>query len=201
MGYKDRRVDAYIDKAAAFAQPILNHLRELVHRGCPEIEETLKWGMPAFEYRGLLGGMAAFKSHATFSLWKHELVLGEKAAKHAMGQFGRLTSLQDLPPDKILLGYIRRAAKLNEAGIKAPSRNRARPGEKRELVVPDFFIVALKKNKKAQENFAKFSYSHKKEYVEWLTDAKREATRRKRLEMCLAWIADGKPQNWKYKGC
>jgi len=142
MSNKNPRVDAYIDKAAAFAQPILNHLRELVHRACPGIEETLKWGMPAFEYRGLLGGMAAFKNHATFSLWKHELVLGQKAAKHALGQFGRLTSLQDLPPDKILLGYIRIAAKLNEAGIKAPSGNRARPGARRDLVVPDFFVVA-----------------------------------------------------------
>lgn len=198
MGTKDPRVDRYIANAAEFARPILNHLRALVHEGCPEVEETLKWSMPSFVYKGLLCGMAAFKQHATFGFWKHELVLGKTAESEGMGQFGRLTSLQDLPSDKRLLGYIRKAAELNASGIKAPARLRAKPGAKREIVVPNYFATALKKNKAALVNFEKFSYSHKKEYVEWLTGAKREETRERRLATAVAWIAEGKPQNWKY---
>jgi uncharacterized protein YdeI (YjbR/CyaY-like superfamily) len=198
MGKKDPRIDAYIARSAGFAQPILNHLRELVHRGCPEVEETLKWSMPSFVCKGILCGMAAFKQHVTFGFWKHDLVMGETGEKEGMGQFGRITSLKDLPAEKVLLGYIRKAVALNEAGIKAPARTRAKPGEKRELAVPDYFVAALKKNKTAKANFEKFSYSHKKEYVEWLTGAKREDTRQKRLQTALAWIAKGKSQNWKY---
>ena len=201
MRKTDPRIDAYIVKSAGFAQPILNHLRELVHRGCPEVEETLKWSRPSFVYKGLMCGMAAFKQHATFGFWKHELVTGRTGEKEGMGQFGRITSLKDLPAEKVLLGYIRKAVTLNEAAIKAPAPARAKPGEKRELVVPDYFVAALKKNKTAQANFEKFSYSHKKEYVEWLTGAKREDTRQKRLQTALAWIAEGKSQNWKYARC
>jgi uncharacterized protein YdeI (YjbR/CyaY-like superfamily) len=201
MGKRDTRVDAYIAKSAGFAQPILNHLRELVHRGCPEVEETLKWSRPSFVHKGLLCGMAAFKQHATFGFWKHELVVGKTGEKEGMGQFGRITSLKDLPAEKVLLGYIRKAVTLNEAGIKAPAPTRAKPGEKRELAVPDYFVAALKKNKTAQANYENFSYSHKKEYVEWLTGAKREDTRQKRLQTALAWIAEDKSQNWKYARC
>ena len=201
MGKRDPRVDAYIAKSADFAQPILKHIRELVHRGCPEVEETLKWSMPSFAYKGLLCGMAAFKQHATFGFWKHELVVGKADEKEGMGQFGRITSLKELPSSKVLLEYIRKAASLNDAGIKAPSRTRAKPGEKRELAVPDYLVAALEKNKVAQANFEKFSYSHKKEYVEWLTGAKREETRQKRLQTALAQIAEGKSQNWKYAKC
>jgi len=118
-----------------------------------------------------------------------------------MGQFGRIKSLEDLPAQDALLGYIRKAAALNEAGIKAPAHSRAKPGETRELAVPDYLVAALKKNKLAQANFERFSYSHKKEYVDWLTSAKREETRRKRLQTALAWIAEGKSQNWKYMRC
>jgi uncharacterized protein YdeI (YjbR/CyaY-like superfamily) len=145
--------------------------------------------------------MAAFKQHATFGFWKYELIVGKAAATTGMGQFGKLTSLEDLPPDKTLLNYIRKAVELNEAGIKAPRPNRARPGEKRELAVPEFLVAALKKNQQARAHFENFSYSHKKEYVEWLTQAKREATRDRRLEVALAQIAQGKPQNWKYLRC
>jgi uncharacterized protein YdeI (YjbR/CyaY-like superfamily) len=198
MGKEDPRIDAYIAKSAVFAQPILNHLRDLVHQGCPEVEEMLKWSMPSFVYKGLLCGMAAFKQHVTFGFWKHELVVGRAAEKEGMGQFGRLSSLKDLPADKVLLGYIRKAVALNEAGIKAPAHTRAKPGEKREIAVPDYLVAALKKNNAARANFEKFSYSHKKEYVEWLAGAKREETRQKRLQTALAWIAEGKSQNWKY---
>jgi uncharacterized protein YdeI (YjbR/CyaY-like superfamily) len=198
MGKHDPRIDAYIANSPGFAQPILKHLRELVHRGCPQVQETLKWSMPSFVYKGLLCGMAAFKRHATFGFWKHELVVGKPGEKEGMGQFGRITSVKDLPAQKVLLGYIRKAVELNEAGIKAPRPNRARPGEKREIAVPDYLVAALKKNKKAQANFEEFSYSHKKEYVEWLTGAKREETRQKRLQTALAWIAQGKSQNSKH---
>jgi uncharacterized protein YdeI (YjbR/CyaY-like superfamily) len=201
MGKKDPRIDAYIAKSAGFAQPILKHLRELVHRSCPEAEETLKWSMPSNVYKGMLCGMAAFKQHATFGFWQHELVVGKTGEKAGMGQFGRITSLKDLPAQKVLLGYIRKAVALNEAGIKAPARTRAKPGVKRELTVPDYLVAALKKNKTAQANFEHFSYSHKKEYVEWLTGAKREETRQKRLQTARAWIAEGKSQNWKYMRC
>jgi uncharacterized protein YdeI (YjbR/CyaY-like superfamily) len=201
MGKKDRRIDVYIGKSAEFARPILEHVRELVHQACPEVEETIKWSMPSFVYKGLLCGMAAFKQHATFNFWKHELVVGKAKSDGAMGQFGRITSIKDLPTDETLLGYIQKAMQLNEAGIKTRTRARHKPGEKRELSVPDYFIGALKKNKAAQINFDKFSYSHKKEYVEWLTQAKREETRQKRLITAVAWIAEGKSQNWKYMQC
>ena len=146
----------------------------------------------------MLCGMAAFKQHATFGFWQHELVVGKTGEKAGMGQFGRITSLKDLPARKVLMGYIRKAVALNEAGIKPPAPTRAQPGEKRELAVPDYLVAALKNNKTAQANFENFSYSHKKEYVEWLTGAKREDTRQKRLQTALAWIAEGKSQNWKY---
>ncbi len=201
MGKRDERVDAYLAQAPEFARPILAHLREVVHEGCPAVEETLKWSMPSFDYKGLLCGMAAFKQHATFGFWKHELVVGGTAERTAMGSFGRLLSLRDLPSKKILLGYIRKAAALNDAGVKAPSRARAKSGTKRELTVPDFLLAALKSNPKAAANFEQFSYSHKREYVEWLTGAKREETRQKRLQTALAWIAEGKTQNWKYMNC
>jgi uncharacterized protein YdeI (YjbR/CyaY-like superfamily) len=200
MSKKDPRVDAYIENAAEFARPILKHLRALVHQGCPEVEETIKWRMPSFTYKGLLCGLAAFKQHATFGFWKHELVMGKNGENYGMGQFGRMTSLKDLPSDKVILGYIRKAVELNDAGVKTP-RNRAKPGEKRELTVPDYFVAALRKNKTAKANFENFSYSHKKEYIEWLTEAKRDETRQKRLETAVAWIAGGKSRNWKYANC
>jgi len=140
MGKKDPRIDAYIAKSAGFARPILKHLRQLVHQGCPEVEETIKWSMPAFGCEGLLCHMAAFKQHVAFGFWKGELVLGKKQETEGMGQFGRITSLRDLPPDETLLGYIRKAAELNNAGVKAPSRPRAKAEAKRDLAVPDYFF-------------------------------------------------------------
>ena len=201
MGRRDPRVDAYIEKSAAFAQPILKHLRELVHRECPEVEETLKWSMPSFVYKGILCGMAAFKHHAAFHFWKHKVVVGETANKEAMGQFGRIGSLKDLPSDAVLLRYIRKAAKLNQEGIKSPARMRSKPSQNRELTVPDYLLAVLRKNASAKSNFENFSYSHKKEYVEWLTEARREETRKMRLETALVWITEGKPRNWKYMRC
>ena len=196
MGRRDRRVDAYIAKSAEFAKPILKRLRQLVHKGCPEVEETLKWSSPAFMYKGMLCGMAAFKEHAVFGFWKHKLLLGSnKGAAGAMGSYGRLTSLTDLPSDKIILDYIKKAIALNDAGIKY-ARPKFKP--KNPLRVPSYLRSALSSNKKAQSTFDNFSYSHKKEYIEWITEAKTEETRNKRIEIALEWMAEGKSRNWKY---
>lgn len=193
MGKKDPRVDAYIEKSADFAKPILKHLREIVHKGCPDVEETIKWGMPAFDYKGILGGMAAFKAHCAFNLWKGSL-LGAKN-RDAMGQFGRITALSDLPKDSVLLGYVEEAVRLNAEGVKAPRR----PKEpKKPLETPDDLARALKKNAKARETFEAFSPSHRREYVEWITEAKTEETRKKRLGTAIEWMAEGKPRMWKY---
>ena len=203
MAKKDPRVDACIAKSAAFAQPILKHIRKLVHFGCPEVEETIKWQFPSFMYKGMLCGMAAFKNHCTFGFWKHELIFGkEKLAangeERGMGQFGRITSLSDLPKDDVLLRYIKEAVRLNDEGIKVPSR--AKP-KKKALIVPDYFMKELKKNTKALAVFEGFSYSHKKEYTEWITEAKAEDTRKRRLETAIQWMTEGKARNWKYMNC
>jgi uncharacterized protein YdeI (YjbR/CyaY-like superfamily) len=201
MPKTDPRVDSYIDKAAPFARPILKHLRKLVHTGCPDVEETMKWSMPSFTYKGILCGMAAFKEHCTFGFWKHDLVVGNTGApraEEAMGSFGRITELSDLPGNEVLLGYIRKAAELNDAGIKKPAPSK-KPRE--ELKIPSSLLAALKKHKGAWEIFEGFSYSHKKEYVEWIMEAKREETRDKRVASAITWIAQGKSRNWKYANC
>jgi uncharacterized protein YdeI (YjbR/CyaY-like superfamily) len=195
-------MDAYISNAPGFARPILNHLRALVHAACPEVEETMKWSRPHFLYKGLLCGMSAFKHHCTFGFWAGELVLGKKGEslpKQGMGHFGRITSLKDLPGDDELLALIRKAAELNDRGVKRPSTPRA--AGNRELIVPDYLTAALSRNKKARATFEAFSYSHKKEYVEWITDAKREETRQKRIKTMLGWLAEGRSRNWKYASC
>ena len=198
MPKKDPRVDAYIRKSAHFAQPILKHLRSVIHAACPEVEETVKWNMPSFMYKGILCGMAAFKGHCTFGFWKHALVVGERDQQNeAMGQFGRITSIADLPSDKILIGYIKKAMQLNDAGIRLPRT--VKP--KKELVVPGDLTAALKKNGKAKAAFENFTPSHKREYVEWITEAKRDETRQQRLRTTIEWLAKGKPRNWKYMNC
>ena len=200
MGKKDARVDAYIAKSPGFAKPILDHLRELVHAGCPKVEETMKWSFPHFMHQGILCSMAAFKQHCTFGFWRGSLIFGQgQTEKEAMGQFGRITTLADLPADEILLGHLEKAVALNETGVKPPPK----PGskEKKELVVPDFFMAVLRGNKKALGTFESFSYSHKKEYVEWITEAKTEETRQRRIATAIEWLAEGKPRHWKYANC
>jgi uncharacterized protein YdeI (YjbR/CyaY-like superfamily) len=201
MPKTDPRTDAYIAKSAAFAQPILRHLRKLVHEACPEVEETIKWSFPCFMHQGMLCSMAAFKAHCTFGFWKGALVLDDqgKANADAMGQFGRITQLGDLPSDKLLLRYIKKAAQLNEAGIKLPKK--PKPKAARTIEVPAELQAALNKDKKALSTFEAFSYSHKKEYIDWVTEAKREETRKKRLRTAVEWLAKGKPRNWKYTNC
>jgi uncharacterized protein YdeI (YjbR/CyaY-like superfamily) len=194
MGSKDPRVDAYIAKSADFAKPILTHIRKLVHSACPDAEETMKWSVPHFDYKGMMCGMAAFKEHCAFNLWKASLVLDVTDEKEAMGQFGRLTSARDLPSDRTMIGYIRKAARLNEEGVKVSRKSTP----KAPLKVPTYFQAALKKNAPAHKAFAAFSPSQQREYVEWLDEAKADATREKRLQTAIAWIAEGKVRNWKY---
>ena len=199
MGTWDPRFDAYIDKAAPFARPILSHLREVVHAACPEVVEEIKWSSPHFTYRSKpLAHMAAFKQHCGFGFWKGSLVVepGDEKAAEAAGQFGRITSLGDLPPDEVLAGYVHQAMKLTDSGEKAPARPNKHP--KPELVVPDDMAAALAQNPAAQAVFDDFSPSHRREYVEWITDAKSEATREKRLEQAVEWIAEGKTRHWRY---
>lgn len=193
MAKKDPRVDDYIKKAQPFARPLLNHLRRLIHRGCPKVEETIKWRMPFFDYKGPVCFMAAFKQHAVFGFWKGKLLFGSED-EGAMGHFGRLTSIEDLPADKKLIGHIRQAAELNERGIQ---RKRP-PRGTQEVTVPADLKSALVKNSKARKAFDAFSYSHRKEYVDWITEAKRDETRKRRLKTTIQWLAQGKPQNWKY---
>ena len=178
MPKKDPRIDAYIAKSAEFARPILKHIRKVVHAGCPNVVETMKWSMPHFDYKSVMCGMAAFKEHCTFGFWKAELIVdgASNAEAEAMGHFGRITSLADLPNEKTLISYVRKAARLNEKGVKAPWR--ARQKKKPPLTIPDYFSAALKKNAKARKSFENFSPSNKREYVEWVSEAKREETRR-----------------------
>jgi uncharacterized protein YdeI (YjbR/CyaY-like superfamily) len=195
MGKRDPRVDAYIGKSAAFAKPILTHLRAVVHDACPEVEETIKWSFPHFDYQGeMMCSMASFKGHCAFGFWKASLVLGDKAADGAMGHLGRITSLDDLPSERTLTSYIRKAAKLNDQGIKVERVRRAKPA----FEVPADLTKALRKNRKALTTFDAFPPSHQREYVEWIVDARSKDTRTRRLETAVEWIAEGKPRNWKY---
>ncbi|KRA20478.1 YdeI/OmpD-associated family protein [Lysobacter sp. Root604] len=199
MPQHDPRIDAYIAQAAEFARPILEQVRGVVHKACPEVEETLKWGMPSFVYRGrILCGMAAFKQHASFGFWQGANIVGPDGRKgeEAMGQFGRLTRLADLPSKRELGGYVQQAMALIDAGVKRPTTKSAQP--KPPLAVPEDLAAALKKNAPARKTFEAFPPSHRREYVEWIVEAKREATRLKRVQQAVEWLAEGKHRNWKY---
>src|SRR5207248_4803165 len=184
MARKDPRVDGYIRRAAPFARPILKHLPKIVHNGWPDVEETIKWNSPFFEHNGIVCFMAAFKEHCVFGFWKGSLIFGAKH-KGAMGHFGRIISISDLPDAKTLAGYVRKAAELNEAGVR---KSRPRSRAKQRVNVPPSLKTALQKNVKALKTFENFSYSHKKEYVDWITDAKRDETRKRRLQTTIEWL-------------
>jgi uncharacterized protein YdeI (YjbR/CyaY-like superfamily) len=201
MGTRSSAVDAYIAKSAPFARPILEKLRSLFHKACPEVEETIKWGFPHFEHRGVLGSMAAFKQHASFGFWKGSLMSDPRGLFRGIGKTTmaalKVQTLADLPPDKVLLAYIKEAVKLNEEGVKSP-RPKKKVVKKKPVQAPDYFLAALRKQPKALAAFEAFSPSHKREYVEWITEAKQDATRQRRMETAVEWIAEGKPRNWKY---
>ena len=206
---RDPRVDTYIAKAATFAQPILTHLRDVIHKACPDAQEEMKWSRPFFLHGDtILCNLSAFKEHCSFGFWGAEIgkVLHEDGILQngGMGSLGKITSLKDLPPDKQLLGYIRKAADLIDSGqgdnrivvarrvVKAPKPATETPAE---------FAVALKKNKTAGKAYAAFSPSCKREYDEWIADAKRPETRDRRIAQAIEWIAEGKQRNWKYQNC
>ena len=203
------KVDAYLAKVQPFAQPIMTRLRELVHEGCPEVEETIKWGRPFFQYRGaILCNMSAFKEHCSFGFWGEEIgaVLREAKVLRAegMGSLGRITDVTHLPSDKLMLGWIRQAAAFVESGqYTSPiaARRKVVKSPKPAIKTPAEFMTALQKNKKAAAAFAAFSPSCKREYVEWIADAKRPETRDKRIVTAVGWIAEGKQRNWKYQNC
>jgi uncharacterized protein YdeI (YjbR/CyaY-like superfamily) len=204
MTNKDSRIDDYIEKAQPFAKPVLKKLRALIHKGNPEVKETIKWGMPFFDYKGPFCNFASFKHHAVFGFWKYQLIkdpegyLKEISNKggEAMGNLGRITSVKDLPPDKAMIDFIKQAKRLNDDGVKLPPKQKT-PNAK--LEIPDYFIKALRKNKKAEKTFVNFTHSHKKEYLEWITEAKTEPTKNKRLETAIKWMSEGKSRNWKYR--
>ncbi|WP_373991509.1 YdeI family protein [Duganella sp. BuS-21] len=200
MSTIDPRVDAYIAKSADFAQPILEHLRAVVHATCPEVEETMKWSFPHFMYKGMMCSMASFKAHCAFGFWKAELLMADDEVKReAMGHFGRITSIKDLPAKKVLTAYIKRAMKLNDEAVAAPAR--ARPATPRALEMPDDLNAALDAVPAAREHFDAFTPSKQRDYAEWLTEAKTDATRARRREQAVEWIAEGKSRNWKYEKC
>lgn len=194
--------DEYIAESAEFARPILKKIRDAFHKACPEIEETMKWSVPHFEYEGIVGSMAAFKQHVGWGFWKASLLkdpkkLFTRVGETAMGG-AKVTDISQLTSDKVLLAYIREAVALNRDGVKGPAEKKK---PKAELKVPDYFMAALKKNMKALAMFEAFSPSKKREYVEWIVEAKQEATRDKRLAQAIQWMAEGKPRNWKYMNC
>jgi uncharacterized protein YdeI (YjbR/CyaY-like superfamily) len=201
MEHFDPRVDAYIDKCADFAKPILKHLRQVVHTAIPHINETIKWGCPFFELNGSVCQMVAFKQHCGFGFWNAKALSDPEGVLHkedgTAGSFGKITSMDDLPADAILIAYIKEAAALQDKP-KSPAKPKAKIADS-DLSIPDDFLTLLNGNPKAAENFAKGSNSFKKEYLQWLADAKTTATREKRMQTAFEWIGEGKSRMWKYK--
>ena len=197
---RDARVDAYIAKSAEFARPVLNHLRETVHKACPDVLETMKWSFPHFDYKGIMCSMAAFKEHCSFGFWKTRMMSDPQElftrSDEGMGSFGRITGLKDLPPDRVLIAYIKEAARLNKTGAKLPPREK--PAVRKPLRIPPSLATALRKNRKAKAVFDGFSGSHQREYADWVREAKTDDTRAKRIATAVGWIAEGKVRNWKY---
>ena len=197
-------VDAYINAAAPFARPILEHIRALMHEGAPGVEEAIKWRMPFFVLNGvILGNMAAFKAHCALGFWGREsanAMKEEGLVSHAgaMGRLARVESMDDLPPRAKLLAHIRKSAKLIESGVRTQSIERpARSAPKPEPPVPAELAAALKKSKKAAATFAAFPPSCRKEYITWVAEAKREETKVSRVAQAIAWMEEGKRRNWK----
>lgn len=201
MKNKNPEVDAYIDAAADFAQPILKRLRKLIHKACPQIEETIKWGMPSFDHHGIVCGFAAFKQHVGFGFWKAKLLSDPhgllKSAQQASPMALKYRGVEELPDDAILVAYVKEAAVLNEQGVKIP-----RPKKKvvRTIDVPPDLEKLLNQNTQAATTFAALSPSCRREYIEWITEAKRPETRQKRITTTLELLAEGKSRNWKYEG-
>ncbi len=205
MSLLDSRIDDYINKAADFAQPILKHLRKVVNTACPDVKEAMKWSFPNFEYNGtILCSMAAFKQHCSFGFWlgsqmsDPENLLQKVGEKTSMGSLGQIKSIKDLPHQEGLIKYIKEAMTMNEKGVKVKKEKVLRS---KEVETPPWFLVALQQKDATMIAYEKFSPSQKREYVEWLAEAKTDATRTKRMATALEWIAEGKTRNWKYAKC
>ena len=198
MATKDPRVDAYIARAAPFARPILTALRNAMHAACPDVVETIKWSVPAYEHRGVMCGLAAFKNHVKLGFWKAQ-VLADRGFPEVMsdepGGLDHLTSVDDLPAAPRLAAIIKGAAALNEDGVTTKRRSTPKP----PIKPPAYFLAAIKKSRKAMATYDAFSPSNKREYVEWVTGAKSEETRDRRLAHAVAWMAEGKSRNWQYE--
>lgn len=201
MPRHDTRIDAYIANAAPFARPLLDRLREQVLAASPEIEETLKWSAPSFTYRGkILCSMAAFKQHASFGFWQHARVMGVDVQREGMGSFGKMTGPADLPSKRVLAPLLRKAMALIDAGESGRGgRKTTTPKSPPEM--PADLAAALRKNAAACRSFEAFSPSHRREYIEWILEAKRDETRQKRLAQTLEWLSEGKTRHWKYQNC
>ena len=201
MAKTDPKIDVYISKSEPFAKLILNHLRLLIHKTCPEAMEKIKWSFPHFDYKGeMMCSMAAFNKHCAFGFWKAALMKDAAKMKdgneEAMGHYGKLTSLKDLPTDKVIIAHIKEAMKLTDDGIKLPARKKAITIE---LKIPDELASALSKNKKAKIAFENFSPSHRKEYIMWINEAKMALTKEKRIAKTIEMLIDGKSLNSKYE--
>ena len=196
---REPRIDAYIAAAPAFARPILEHLRDVVHAACPDVVETIKWSRPFFDHRGgTLCFMSAFKGHCGFGFWRAKEMEGLpfNVGEAGMGQFGKLLTVADLPPKRALVRFIHAAMALDESGVKA-ARPKAAP--KAALAIPGDLAAALEGHAAAAKHFAAFSPGAKREYIEWIVEAKREATRASRIASTIEWSAEGKTRHWKYQ--
>lgn len=194
MASKDPRIDAYIAKAPPFAKPILTRFRKAVHAGCPDVTETVKWSVPHFDYKGVLGGMAAFKEHCRVGFWKGSLLTSAPAGK--TGGMEYVASLEDMPGERTLVKMVREAAALNEAGVKV---TRVAKAPKKPLKAPSYMLAAIRKDSKALATYEAFSPSARREYIEWVTEAKSDETRNRRLATAVQWLAEGRSRHWKYQ--
>lgn len=194
----DPRFDAYIAKAAPFAQPILRELRARMHKVCPDVVETIKWRNLSFEYHGLLAGMAAFNAHLAFGFWKDELLKADAALTPTLVKVGRVTELAGLPTAAAFAKAVKKAMALNRDGAPLP---RKKPGKRAPIAMPPAFAQALAAMPKAKKTFDGFPPGKQRDYLEWITEAKKDATRDQRIEQAVAWLAEGKSRHWKYERC
>jgi uncharacterized protein YdeI (YjbR/CyaY-like superfamily) len=191
----DPRVDAYIQAAPPSAQPILERLRTIARRALPEAQEDMKWGMPHFTIGGKnVAGFAAFKEHCSF------VVHGDNPEGGGMGGYGKIASLAEIPPEKQIVAALHAARdRIKEHGSATTGRGAPKP--KAEIAMPDDLAAALGAAPKAKAVFEALAPSHRREYLEWITSAKREETRAKRIATTIEWLTEGKKRNWKYEKC
>jgi uncharacterized protein YdeI (YjbR/CyaY-like superfamily) len=201
MSTRDPRVDAYIEKAAPFARPILIELRERMHAACPDLVETIKWRMPTFEHGGILAGMAAFKQHCSFGFWQDQQLRELPGLAEILEAAGRTTTVDDLPSRSAFTKVVRQAVALRAATAEAPKPKAKPKPAKPPIAMHPEFARALAASKRVKAAFAAFPPGAQREYLEWIADAKQDATRARRIDQAVEWIADGKRRNWKYENC